>query len=67
MQLLVNGNPMEIDGEKLSITDFVKHLPIGDQPVLVELNGEAVLTREFEETFVQNGDKVEVIRMVAGG
>ena len=37
MQLVVNGNPMEIAGEELSISDFVKTLPIGDQPVLVEL------------------------------
>jgi thiamine biosynthesis protein ThiS len=67
MQLVVNGNPMEIAGEELSIRDFVKTLPIGDQPVLVELNGEAVLNREFDEKFVSTGDTVEVIRMVAGG
>jgi len=67
MHLVVNGNPMEIAGEGLSIRDFVKTLPIGDQPVLLELNGEAVLTREFDEKFVRDGDTVEVIRMVAGG
>lgn len=67
MELVVNGNSVNIDGDELSITDFVKTLPIGDQPVLVELNGEAVLTREFDERTVRDGDKLEVIRMVAGG
>lgn len=67
MELVVNGNSVNIDGDELSITDFIKTLPIGDQPVLVELNGEAVLTREFDERTVRDGDKLEVIRMVAGG
>ena len=67
MQIVVNGSPMKINSEVLSVADFVKTLPIGDQPVLVELNGEAVLTREFEEASVRDGDTVEVIRMVAGG
>lgn len=58
---------MDLDESELSITDFVKTLSIGEQPVLVELNGEAVLQREFETTLVRDGDKVEVIRMVAGG
>ncbi|MCG8601328.1 MAG: sulfur carrier protein ThiS [Verrucomicrobiales bacterium] len=67
MQLVVNGSSMNIDSDELSITEFIKTLPIGDQPVLVELNGEAVLTREFDERTVRDGDKLEVIRMVAGG
>ena len=45
----------------------VASLPMGEQPVLVELNGNAILAREFENTRISEGDTVEVIRMVAGG
>ena len=49
------------------MTEFIAGLDLGKQPVLVELNGAAILVREFEETLVRDGDQIEVIRMVAGG
>lgn len=67
MTVTLNGKSTEIEGNSLTIAEFVAKLPIGKQPVLVELNGEAVLVREFEEREVNEGDTVEVIRMVAGG
>lgn len=36
-------------------------------PVLVERNGEALFPREFESTLLADGDRVEIIRVVAGG
>lgn len=67
MQITLNGKPTEMVGEELSVTEFIAGLDLGKHPVLVELNGAAILVREFEETLVRDGDQIEVIRMVAGG
>ncbi|MEM7600689.1 MAG: sulfur carrier protein ThiS [Verrucomicrobiota bacterium] len=67
MQIILNGKPAELDGNGLTITQFVAELDLGKQPVLVELNGEAILVREFDDHLVSDGDVLEVIRMVAGG
>ena len=68
MTITLNGKPHEIpDRDSIPVTELIQSLPIGDQPVLVELNGEAILTREFSNYRAKDGDVVEVIRMVAGG
>lgn len=67
MKVILNGKSHEVEGDEMSVIDFVATLPLGEQPVLVEKNGEAILTREFGETMIQDGDVLEVIRMVAGG
>ena len=36
-------------------------------PVLVEQNGSALFPREFESTLLTEEDRVEIIRVVAGG
>jgi len=69
MTVTLNGKPFEVDAPAGSVTisDFVSRLEIGKAPVLVELNGEAILAREFESWQIKDSDTVEVIRMVAGG
>ena len=69
MTVTLNGKFFEVDAptEGVTISDFVSRLEIGKAPVLVELNGEAILAREFESRQIKDGDTVEVIRMVAGG
>lgn len=68
LQVTLNGKPHTVESsQKITISEFVASLEIGKQPVLVERNGEAVLVREFDQHFIEDGDVLEVIRMVAGG
>lgn len=67
MTITLNGKSTEIHGDAVTVKDFVAGLELGKQPVLVELNGEAIFVREFTDHFINDGDVVEVIRMVAGG
>lgn len=69
MTVILNGNPYETVAPKngVTVSEFVSRLKNDEIPVLVELNGEAILTREFDSQLIKNGDVVEVIRMVAGG
>ena len=67
MTLILNGQPREVPDTVGRVSELIATLDLGGAPVLVELNGEAVFSREFEEHPVRDGDVVEVIRMVAGG
>ncbi|MBP83655.1 MAG: thiamine biosynthesis protein ThiS [Verrucomicrobiales bacterium] len=69
MTIILNGNPYKTEAPDSGVTvnEFVSRLKNDEIPVLVELNGEAILTREFDSQLIKNGDVVEVIRMVAGG
>ena len=67
MEIVLNGKTYTLQKAPITITEFVAGLNVGEAPVLVELNGEAVLTREFDDRAICVGDTVEVIRMVAGG
>ena len=71
MKLKINGAEREfpgIGGDSIALEDLLKvHLELGDLPVLVELNGTALLKKEIGNSSVENGDVLEIIRMVAGG
>lgn len=68
MTITLNGEDCDFpENSSFTVTDLIKKLDLGPQPVLVELNGEALYEREFDEKTVEDGGKVEIIRMVAGG
>lgn len=67
MKITLNGKPHEPAEGVATLSQLISGLNIGEQPVLVERNGEAVLAREFDSEPVADGDVLEVIRMVAGG
>lgn len=67
MNLTINGQSHEVPESVDSVSELIGTLELGRSPVLVELNGEAVLAREFDNQPIRDGDIVEVIRMVAGG
>lgn len=67
MKIFLNGAEREIDGESLDVAALLDQLGLRGLPVLVELNGEALLKGEFGERLVTEGAKVEIVRMVAGG
>lgn len=67
MTVTLNGQCRQFDRETIPLPEMIHLLGIGAQPVLVELNGGAILSREFDRQTVRDGDVIEIIRMVAGG
>jgi len=47
--------------------DLLEHLGLGAKWVLVERNGEPVLRRDLATTVLGDGDRLELVRAVAGG
>jgi thiamine biosynthesis protein ThiS len=66
MEVVVNGTLRGLT-EGATVSDLVHELGFGDKQVVVELNGEPVERSRFGETALRAGDRIEVVRAVAGG
>ena len=65
MKLVLNGAEREVQATQ--VEDLVSELGLPLAAALVEHNGTALLRSEWAMTNLQNGDRLEIIRMVAGG
>lgn len=66
MKLWVNGAAQEVT-ETLSVTAFLTQLGLEEKPVVVELNETALLPREYAQTVLKDGDRLEIVQITAGG
>jgi sulfur carrier protein len=51
----------------ITIPDLLKSLQLSLEAVIVEFNGHAQTREESSQTQLANGDRLEVVRIVAGG
>ena len=66
MRVVSNGEPVELpDGA--TVDDLLAQLGLGGRWVLVERNGEPVARRDLATTVLADGDRLELVRAVAGG
>lgn len=66
MKLVVNGDELELpDGA--NVGDLLAELGLGAKWVIVERNGEPVERRDVPTTALGDGDRIELVRAVAGG
>ncbi|MEO7836442.1 MAG: sulfur carrier protein ThiS [Acidimicrobiales bacterium] len=66
MQVTANGDPVEL-GDGATVGDLLGVLGLGGRWVLVERNGEPVRRAELSSTALVDGDRLELVRAVAGG
>jgi thiamine biosynthesis protein ThiS len=50
-----------------SLVEFLVSQGLPPRSVVVELNGEAVAPSEFQDRTIQAGDRMEIVKIVAGG
>ena len=65
MKLVLNGTAREVAADNAE--ELVAELGLPLAAALVEHNGTALLRSEWAKTKLQDGDRLEIIRMVAGG
>ena len=66
MKILLNGECLDTREAK-TIAELVARYQLPPQSILVEHNGLAVHRHEWAERPLSEGDRVEFIRVVAGG
>ena len=65
-RVIVNGKELQAS-VPCSIEEFLAGQQFLPRSVVVEHNGEAVAPSEFTRRLVQAGDRLEIVRIVAGG
>ncbi len=65
MKLVLNGQEREVQATQ--VEDLVAELGLPLAAALVEHNDTALLRSEWAKTNLKDGDRLEIIRMVAGG
>ncbi|WP_411826104.1 sulfur carrier protein ThiS [Luteolibacter sp. AS25] len=66
MSITLNGNDHTLDS-KSTVSDLLSSIGLGDKPVIVEHNHNAILPQNFAKTEIKDGDKIEIVALAAGG
>jgi sulfur carrier protein len=66
MEVIANGNPVSLD-DGARLTDLLAALGLAEKWVVAERNGEAVNRADMATTLLAHGDRIELVRAVAGG
>jgi thiamine biosynthesis protein ThiS len=64
--VIANGNPVEA-AVPCSIEQFLLAQNLRPRSVVVEHNGDAVAPSEFSRRQLRAGDRLEIVKIVAGG
>jgi sulfur carrier protein len=67
MNIFINGNMQQLDGENMTISALVMTLNLTGKRLAIEKNGEIVPRSQFPEVHLQDGDKLEIVGAVGGG
>lgn len=65
MQIFVNGEKKATDAS--TVAAFVTELGLPPQTLMIEHNGAALLRSEWTEKSLADGDRIEILRVAAGG
>jgi sulfur carrier protein len=66
MNVLANGRSFEVD-PGTTVAEFIRARGLDPSFVVVERNGEAMDRAEYEGQVLGEGDRLELVRAVAGG
>lgn len=66
MIITINGEPREI-GTELNVMKLLCELSLIPTKVAVERNLQIVPRSLYDETIIQAGDRIEIVRFIGGG
>ena len=64
--IFLNGKPRQIS-DTSTISGLIKELNLDPKMILVEHNGKALLRTDWAGVHFKHGDRMEFVRVVAGG
>ena len=68
MKIRVNGEDRLIQSnESISLNETIQLLGYSSNTVVVELNKLIINSTEWEDKYIKNGDKLEIVSIVGGG
>lgn len=70
MRVTANGREISVDSRTATgwtLEQFLIHQGLPPRSVVVEHNGEAVAPSQFRDRPLSDGDRLEIVKIVAGG
>ena len=68
MKIKVNGDERLIESNKsISLNETISLLGYSSNTVVVEVNKLIINSAEWNEKYIKNGDKLEIVSIVGGG
>ena len=67
MTITINGETTDKYLELLSVKNLLKQLELSSSLTIVELNKVALKKKDHSETFITDGDIIEIVQIAAGG
>ncbi|TVY01065.1 sulfur carrier protein ThiS [Paenibacillus cremeus] len=66
MQLIVNGEQRDV-GNAGTVAEMLEVFKLGHKILVVELNREIIDRSVYDQTRLNDGDRVEIVHFVGGG
>jgi len=66
MQISINGSTKTVD-QNTTVAQLLTTLQLEPVRVAVEINEDLVSRTSFEQTYIQDGDRIEIVTFVGGG
>lgn len=66
MKIILNGKETEMS-KSITVTEILQNLKIDCNTVVVEIDGNIIERENFDNTFIKENNKIEVVRFVGGG
>lgn len=66
VKIHVNGEPREISRAK-NLRELLDEMQLPPHALLIEHNGTALRRNEWDVSLLRDGDRIEIVKIVAGG
>jgi sulfur carrier protein len=67
MKILLNNREEEFMKESLSVNDFLLLKKFSFKMRIIKINGTLISKDNYDNTFIHNGDNVQMIYLMSGG
>ncbi|HTD78916.1 MAG TPA: sulfur carrier protein ThiS, partial [Chloroflexota bacterium] len=67
MQLIINQRPCEFVSDTLDVPTLLADRGVREEAIAVAVNGQVVPRRKWSTVTLADGDRVELVKVVAGG
>lgn len=66
MQVTINGKDEQL-ASGLTVADLLRQIEVEPVRVAIEINKDLVPRSTFDQTFINEGDQIEIVTFVGGG
>jgi len=67
MNITLNNRPESFEQDSLSISEILKIKRFSFKLLVIKINGKLIRKAEYDSSFLNEGDDLQIIHMISGG